>query len=113
MRQDEGAAFARCPHCAERPAAGHHLVPLNLEADGCEYCSACAKICSDIRNHIVLDTPSVFVDYGTGRCWLPTSTNRRRPAPRTISATTADRRSGPAQARWVCQPGPVLCVHPR
>ena len=36
MRQDEGAAFSRCPHCAERPAAGHHLCPLNLEADGCE-----------------------------------------------------------------------------
>ena len=66
MREDEGAAFARCLHCAERPAAGHHLCPLNLEADGCECCGACAKICSDIRNHIVLHTPSVFVDEGMG-----------------------------------------------
>ena len=66
MREYEDAAYARCPHCAERPAAGHHLCPLNLEADGCECCGACAKICSDIRNHIVLHTPSIFVDYGMG-----------------------------------------------
>ena len=66
MRDDEGAAYARCPHCAERPAAGHHLCPLNLETEGCECCGACAKICSDIRNHIMLHTPSIFVDYGMG-----------------------------------------------
>ena len=66
MREYEDAAYARCPHCAERPAAGHHLCPLNLEAEACECCGACAKICSDIRNHIVLHTPSVFVDYGMG-----------------------------------------------
>ena len=45
---------------------GHHLCPLNLEADGCECCGTCAKVCSDIRGHIVLHTPSVYVDYGTG-----------------------------------------------
>jgi len=66
MRGYEEAAYARCPHCAERPAAGHHLCPLNLEAEGCECCGVCAKICSDIRNHLVLHTPSVFVDYGMG-----------------------------------------------
>ena len=67
MRQiEEGASFERCPHCAERPAMGHHLCPLNLEADGCECCGPCAKICSDIRGHIALHTPSVYVDYGTG-----------------------------------------------
>ena len=66
MREYEDAAFARCPHCAERPAAGHHLCPLNLEAEGCECCGACAKICSDIRNHIVVHTPSIYVDYGMG-----------------------------------------------
>jgi len=66
MREDGGGTFPRCPHCAERPAAGHHLCPLNLEGDGCECCGVCAKICSDIRNHIVLHTPSIFVDYGMG-----------------------------------------------
>jgi hypothetical protein len=66
MKIDEGAAFAECPHCEERPAAGHHLCPLNLEAEGCECCGVCAKICSDIRNHITLHTPSVFVDHGIG-----------------------------------------------
>jgi hypothetical protein len=47
MREDGRAAFARCPHCAERPAAGHHLCPLNLEADGCECCGACWD-CQDL-----------------------------------------------------------------
>ena len=66
MRQIEEASFERCPHCGERPAMGHHLCPLNLETDGCECCGACAKICSDIRGHIVLHTPSVYIDDGTG-----------------------------------------------
>jgi hypothetical protein len=66
QRMEEGASFERCPNCAERPAMGHHLCPLNLEADGCECCGPCAKICSDIRGHIALHTPSVYVDYGTG-----------------------------------------------
>jgi len=65
-KMEEGASFERCPHCDERPAAGHHLCPLDLETDGCECCGACSKICSDIRGHIVLHTPSVYVDYGTG-----------------------------------------------
>lgn len=66
MRDDEGAAFARCPHCEERPSAGHDLRPLNLEVDGCECCGVFAKICSDIRNHITMQTTSVFVDFGMG-----------------------------------------------
>ena len=59
-------SFPRCPHCSERPAAGHHLCPINLELEGCECCGACAKLCSDIRRHIAEHTPSVFVDRGTG-----------------------------------------------
>jgi hypothetical protein len=66
IMRDEPAAYPRCPHCEERPAAGHHLCPLNLEADGCECCGPCARLCSDIRAHIVAHTPAVFVDYGAG-----------------------------------------------
>jgi len=62
---DQDAELA-CPHCAERPPAGHHLCPLNLEADGCTCCGVCAKICSDIQRHIQEHTHHVFVDRGTG-----------------------------------------------
>jgi hypothetical protein len=44
----------------------HHPCPLNLEADGCECCGVCAKICSDIRGHIALHTPSIYIDTGSG-----------------------------------------------
>jgi hypothetical protein len=66
MGNDEGAAFARCPHGEKQPSAGHYLCPLNLEADGFECCGVCAKICSDICNPITLHTTSVFVDCGMG-----------------------------------------------
>ncbi len=59
-------SFPRCPHCSERPAAGHQPCPIDLELEGCECCGACAKLCSDIRRHIEEHTPSVFVDRGTG-----------------------------------------------
>ena len=59
-------SFPRCPHCGERPAAGHHPCPIDLELEGCECCGACARLCSDIRRHIAEHTPSVFVDRGTG-----------------------------------------------
>lgn len=64
--EEERSSFERCPHCAERPAMGHHPCPLNLEADGCECCGTCAKLCSDIRGHIILHTPAVYIDHGTG-----------------------------------------------
>ena len=59
-------SFPRCPHCSERPAAGHHPCPIDLELEGCECCGVCARLCSDIRRHIAEHTPSVFVDRGTG-----------------------------------------------
>jgi hypothetical protein len=66
MERSARGDYPHCPHCNQRPAAGHHPCPIDLELEGCHCCGACAKLCSDIRRHIDEHTPAVFIDRGTG-----------------------------------------------
>ncbi len=62
--------FEACTHCNGRPACSPHLCPLNLEADGCTCCGACAKTCADIARHLEVHTPAVFLDAATGEFFI-------------------------------------------